>query len=120
VTIDSTGVKATDHWLFLRRSRHFNAAGIERFDLSIGTTNGNRAFWNIKLIKHVESTFQENKARFQQTGQIAPLLWPPVSGGGVTLASDIADRAEAGWLIREMTKALGRADAPAGQVFTVH
>jgi hypothetical protein len=119
VTVNSSGLDATDHWLFLRRSRHFDAGQIERFDLSIGTTYGNRAFWNIKLIKPGQSTFQENKARFEQTGQMPPISWPSTSVGPVTLASDIADRAEAAWLVQQMTKALGRLENQ-GQVFTLH
>jgi len=91
VTINSSGLDATNHWLFLRRSQHFDIGDIERFDLSIGTTSGNRAFWNIKLIKRV---------------------------GDVTLANDIADRAEAAWLVQQMTKALNRLENQ-GQVFTV-
>jgi hypothetical protein len=39
---------------------------------------------------------------------MAPMRWSPASVGGVTLASDIPDRAEADWLAKEMTKALGR------------
>jgi hypothetical protein len=119
VMVNSSSLRATDRWLFFRRSRHFDVGQIERFDLSIGTTYGNCACWNIKLIKRGQSTFQDNKARFEQTGQIPPMNWPPVSVGAVTLASDIADRAEAGWLIREMTKALGRLENQ-GQVFTLH
>jgi hypothetical protein len=118
VTIDSSGVQATNHWLFFRRSRHFNASDVERFDLSIGTTSGTRTFWNIKLIRRGQSTFQENKARFEQTGQRPPLRWPPANVGAVTLASDIADRAEAAWLVQQMTKALNRLESQ-GQVFTV-
>jgi hypothetical protein len=108
VTIDTSGVRATEHWLLLRHSRQFSAGEVERFDLASGTTSGTRTFWNIKLIKRGESTFQENKARFQQTGQVPPLRWPPISVGGVTVASDITDRAEADWITGEMTKALGR------------
>jgi hypothetical protein len=84
VTIDSSGVQAASHWLLLRRSRQFTAGEVERFDLSCGTTSGTRTFWNIKLIKRGAAT------------------------GGVTMASDIADRAEAEWIAGEMNKALGR------------
>lgn len=120
VTINSSGVQAADRWLFFRRSRHFNASEIERFELSIGTTYGYHAFWNIKLIKRGESAFQENKARFERTGQVPPIHLPPVSVGGVTLASDISDRAEAGWLVREMTKSLGHLEGQAGRIVTVY
>ena len=119
ITINSSGLDTTNHWLFFSRSWHFNASDIERFDIAAGSTSGTRTFWNIKLIKRGKSTFSENKARFEQTGQMAPMRWPPVSVGGFTLANDITDRAEANWLAAEMTKALGRSNNAPRQMVTV-
>jgi hypothetical protein len=83
VTINSSGLQATNHYLFFRRSRHFNASDIERFDIASGTTSGTQTFWNIKLMQRA-------------------------SPNGTTIASDLANRPEADWLVKEMTASLGR------------
>jgi hypothetical protein len=120
ITINSSGLEAANRWLFLGRSRHFNISEIERFDIAAGSTSGARTFWNLKLLKRGGSTFSENKARFEQTGQMAAMRWPLASVGNITLANDIADRAEANWLAAEMTKALGRSNNEARPTVTVH
>lgn len=89
VFVDSRGVQATDHWLFFRRARHFDAGDIESFRTIPGSRSGTQTFWNIKLF----SPDQPNAA---------------------TLASDINSKIEADWLVQEMTRALGRSEEPVG------
>jgi hypothetical protein len=86
VTIDSTGVRVIIRWMLFSRARNISANEIERFETKIGMTSGNHAFQDIKLI----TKDSEN------------------SPGGFTIASSIGSAPEAGWLVREMTKALGR------------
>lgn len=111
VTVNSNGLQATNHYLFFRHSRHFNASDIERFEIVAGTTSGTQAYWSIKLMPQGQSTFEENKARYQQTGQMPPMqLKSLASAGGATIASGIANRAEADWLVQQMITALGRSN----------
>ena len=81
IAIDSTGVRATNHWLFFSRQRQFNAGEVVRMETKIGMTSGSQAYQDLKLVTQ-SSEF--------------------------TLASSIASKPEADWLIREMTRALGR------------
>ena len=109
VTIDSTGVRVTRRWLLFSRSRNFAANDIVRFDIQAGMTSGPQTFQNIKLItKGSENSFAASREKFQQTGQRPPLKFQISSPGGFTLASGVASKPEADWLVQEMTKALGR------------
>ncbi len=115
VTVNSSGLEATDRWLLYRRSRQFNVGDIERLEVSAGTTSGTKTYWDIKLIQRGQSNFEENKARYlQQTGQVPPLQLRALSGAGcTTIASALSNRAEADWLVAQMTTALGRVVARA-------
>ncbi len=109
VAVSSSGVEVTNHYLFFHRSRHFNASEIERFDIAAGSTSGTQTYWNIKLIQRGQSSFQENKARYQQSRQLPPMqLRALASPDGATIATGMANRAEADWLVKQMTSALGR------------
>ncbi len=109
VTIDSTGVSAKTRWLLFSKSRRFAADDIERFDTKIGMTSGNNVYYLIKLVKPgSEGDFAAHKTRYQQTGERPPLKFAVNDPSGVTLASGIASKPEADWLVQEMTKALGR------------
>jgi hypothetical protein len=109
VTIDSTGVRVTNRWLLFSRSRNFAANDIERLETKVGMTNGNNAFQDLKLItRDSERSFAASREKFQQTGQRPPLKFNISSPGGFALASGIASKPEADWLVAEMTKALGR------------
>jgi hypothetical protein len=109
VTIDSTGARVTNRWLLFSRSRNFAANDIERFETKVGMTNGNNAFQDLKLItRDSENSFAASRDKFRQTGQRPPLKFQISSAGGFTLASGIASKPEADWLVQEMTKALGR------------
>lgn len=108
ITVDSTGVQATNQWLFLRRSRRFNTGDIERFDTASGGSAGTQTYWDIKLIPRGQSLFEKNKARYQETGQMSPTLLRSAAIGGTTLAGNLANKTEADWLVSEMTRALGR------------
>ena len=48
------------------------------------------------------------KARYEQTGERPPLKFSVSTPGGFTLAGGLASKPEADWLVREMTRALGR------------
>ena len=82
ITIDSTGVRATNHWLFFSRKRQFDAGEVVRIETKVGMTSGSQTYQDLKLI---------------------------TQSSGFTLASGIASTVEANWLVKEMTKALGRA-----------
>jgi hypothetical protein len=109
VTVDSTGVTALNRWLLFSKSRRFAAGEIERFDTAIGMTSGNTAYYAIKLVKPGDrDDFAARKARYQQTGERPELKFAVRNPSGVTLASGIASKPEADWLVQEMTRALGR------------
>ena len=55
-----------------------------------------------------DHSFAAAKERFKQTGQRPPIKFNIGSPGGFTLAGGIASAPEANWLVREMSKALGR------------
>jgi len=109
IAIDSTGVRVTRHWLLFSRSRNFAADDIDRFEIKTGMTSGKIAFQDIKLItKNSAASFAASREKFRQTGQKPPLEFRVNSPGGFTIASGIASAPEAAWLVREMTRALGR------------
>jgi hypothetical protein len=109
VTIDSTGVRATNRYLFFTRRRQFDAADVARFATKPGMTSGSKVFLDIKLVTRDRAdSFEAEKAKYQQTGQMPPLKFGVSDPGGVTIASGIASTAEANWLVQEMTKALSR------------
>ena len=109
IAIDSTGVRVTRHWLLFSRSRNFAADDIDRFEIKTGMTSGKIAFQDIKLItKNSAASFAASREKFRQTGQKPPLEFRVNSPGGFTVASGIASAPEAAWLVREMTRALGR------------
>lgn len=86
VTVDSTGVRATNRWLFIGRPRQFSANDVARFATRAGTQSGSRTYTDIKLIRNNGAT----------------------NPSAVTVASSIASPVEADWLVAEMNKALGR------------
>jgi hypothetical protein len=109
VTIDSTGVRAVNCYLFFSRTRRFDAGDIAQFATKAGMQSGSRVFQDLKLItRDSENSFAGSRDKFRQTGQSPPLKFQVSSPGGFTLASGIASQPEADWLVREMTKALGR------------
>jgi hypothetical protein len=109
VTIDSTGVRATNRYLFFTRQRRFDAGSVARFVTKPGMTSGTKVFLDIKLVtRDRDDSFEAEKAKYQRTGQMPPLKFRVSDPGGVTIASGIASTAEANWLVQEMTKALSR------------
>jgi hypothetical protein len=109
VTIDSSGVNAVTRWLVFSRTRRFAANDIARFETKTGMQSGNHIFQNINLITRANGdSFEANKAKYQQTGQMPPLKFRMGNPGGVTVADCVASTAETNWLVQEMTKALGR------------
>jgi hypothetical protein len=102
VTVDSTGVHAHNHWLFVfHRSRHIAAGDIDHFEIesrnSSRTPSSNQTFWDVQICTRAA----------RDNGQAALGL------GAVILANNIADKAEAQWLADQMACALGRQPFPA-------
>lgn len=109
ITVNSSGVTALSRWLLFTRTRRFEAGEIVDFDTKIGMTSGNKAYYNLKLVTRASAdSFAARKARYQQTGERPPPKFGISDPAGVTLAGGIASRPEADWLVREMTRALGR------------
>lgn len=109
VTVNGTGVTLQNRWLIYSRTRRFDASEIARFDLKVGMTSGATAFHDIKLVTRAgeQDGFDALKER-QQTGERPPISFKIGDPSGITLASSVASRPEAEWLVREMTRALGR------------
>jgi hypothetical protein len=82
VTIDSGGVRAVNRWLIFSRSRNFSMQDIGGVETKIGMTSGNQALYCLQLGLRADKNF--------------------------TVTSGIASKPEADWLVREMTRALGR------------
>jgi hypothetical protein len=109
VIINATGVIVVRRWLVFSRRRQYDAGDIERFDAPVGMTSGTQTFQDLKLItRSGADAFAARKTRYEQTGERPPLKFNVSRPRGVTLASGIASGVEAGWLVQEMTKALGR------------
>ncbi len=82
VIINATAVTVTSRWLIFSRTRRFDASEVARIEVSNGMTSGNQVFSNLQLF-----TRSDKK---------------------VTIAATIPSRAEAQWLVQEMTRTLGR------------
>ena len=113
VTIDSTGVRATNRYLVFSRTRQFAAKDVARFATKAGMQSGTTVFTDIKLIPvGSDEAFAARKENFQpaqNASQLAIQQFRQAAGPrGVTVAGSIASAAEANWLAQEMTKALGR------------
>jgi hypothetical protein len=109
VTIDSDGVRTVNRYLFLTRRRRFDAADVARFETSVGMTSGTKVFMDIRLVTRAQAgDFETAKAKYNETGQMPPFQIRAGNSKGVAIASGIASAVEANWLVREMTRALGR------------
>ena len=80
VTIDSAGVTTVNHWLFFRRTRTVPMAEVADFQVKIGMTSGQQAYYNIELVTR--------------------------AGKRITVAGSIQSKPETEWLVGEMKKAL--------------
>jgi hypothetical protein len=122
VTIDSTGVRATNRWLVFSRTRQFPADDVARFATKTGMQSGSQIFTDIKLIpRGSDEKFAAGRGKFQETFQetfqaaalpeaekVAERFRQAAGPSGVTVAGSISNVAEANWLAQEMNKALGR------------
>jgi len=109
ITVNASGLTSVNRWLLFARTRRFDAGEIADFDTKIGMTSGNKAYYTLKLVTRASGQdFAARKAHYQQTGERPPLKLSISNPSGVTLASGIASKPEADWLVREMTRALGR------------
>jgi hypothetical protein len=109
VTANGTGVMLQNRWLIFSRTRRFDASEIARFEVKVGMTSGATAFHDLKLVTRAgeQDGFAARKERYQQAGERPAIGFKIGDPSGVTLASSIASRPEAEWLVREMTRALG-------------
>ena len=82
VTINGTSVRATKHWLFIGPTRTFDAGDIAQFEIKAGMTSGQTVFYNLQLVTR--------------------------AGKRVTVGTGVPNQLEAGWLAKEMNRALGR------------
>jgi len=109
ITINSSGVTAVNRWLVFARTRRFAPDDIARFDTKPGLIVGAKVFFDLKLVRSAaEDDFAARKERYQSTGELPPLKFRLRDASGVTLAGNISSKLEADWLVREMTRALGR------------
>ncbi|HEY2329635.1 MAG TPA: DUF3592 domain-containing protein [Verrucomicrobiae bacterium] len=113
VTINSASVRLTNHWLIFSRTREFPAGDYARFATKTGMQSGSTIFTDIKLVRvGADADFAQDMEKFQGVQQVNQLVAERFrqSAGpkGVTVANSIANTAEAGWLVQEMNKALGR------------
>jgi hypothetical protein len=98
-----------NRYLFLTRRRRFDAADVARFETSVGMTSGTKVFMDIRLVTRAQAgDFETAKAKYNETGQMPPFQIRAGNSKGVAIASGIASAVEANWLVREMTRALGR------------
>ena len=118
VTVNGSGVTLQNRYLIFRRTRQFAADEIVRFDTKVGMTSGTTVFQDLKLITRAsQDNMAARKARYPQTGEKPPLQFRTLDPPGVTMASSIASKPEADWLLREMARALGRLPAPPSDGF---
>ena len=110
VTVGRDSVTAVNRWLLFRRPRRFAAADIAEIITQPGMQSGSKVYWAIKLVSRAAADrFAADKANYQQTGQLPSWqLQIREVRRGAALATDIASKPEADWLVQEMTKALGR------------
>ena len=113
ITINSTNVRLTKRWLIFSRKRDFSAGDCERFATKTGMQSGSTVFTDIKLVRAgADAEFADKTKKIEGRQQVNRLVagrFRQAAGpSGVTVASSIANAAEAGWLVKEMNKALGR------------
>jgi hypothetical protein len=109
VTVNGSGVTLKNRFLIFSRTRQFDVGEIVRFETKAGVVSGNQVYSDLKLVtRRSEENLAARKARYQQTGERPPANFKIYDASGVTIASSIASKPEAEWLVREMTRALGR------------
>jgi hypothetical protein len=84
VTVNSTGVRRVNRYLFFNVPKQFAAGDVGRFESSAAAKGGPQKFSEIRLVR--------------QTGD----------GMGIIIATGIANPEDANWLAQEMNRALGR------------
>jgi len=110
VTVGRDGVTAVNRWLLFSRTRRFAAADIAEIITQPGMQSGSKVYWAIKLVTRATADrFAADRADYQQTVQVPSLkMQIREVSRGTALATDIASKPEADWLVREMNKTLGR------------
>ena len=109
ITIDSAKVTLTNRWLIFSRTRTFPTSEVMGFQLKIGMTSGSQAYHDIKLITRMDDDGSEaEKEPVTLTVKAPRMKFRLGDPSGITIAGSIASKPEAGWLVQEMTRALGR------------
>jgi len=114
ITVNPTRVIAVNRWLIFSRTRQFDAGDIARFATKTGMQSGSTIFTDIKLVRvGADAAFAE-RAKPSAVGSpasqlVAERFRQAAGPAGVTVANSLASAAEAGWLVQEMNRALGRA-----------
>jgi hypothetical protein len=113
ITVNSTTVRVRKSWLIFSRTRDFSAGDYTRFTTKTGMQSGSTIFTDIRLVRaRADAEFAQGMKRFEGTQQVNQLVaerFRQAAGPlGVTVASSIANSAEAEWLVKEMNRAFGR------------
>jgi len=95
-------------WLFIKRERRIAAADILGISAQPGATAGHQAYFDLKIHVRGADDFEARKAKVMQTGERPPLEFSVGDPSGITAANNIAHKAEADWLVRQMYDILKR------------
>jgi hypothetical protein len=112
ITVNSTNVRVTKHWLFFSRTREYSAGDYVRFTTKMGMQSGSTIYTDLRLVRAgADAQFEQDlgKSRdVQGVNQLVVERFRQAAGpSGVTVATNIANNAEALWLVKEMNRALG-------------
>jgi hypothetical protein len=115
ITVNATNVRLTRRWLIFSRTREFSAGDYARFATKTGMQGGSTIFTDIKLVRAgADAGFAQDMKKNQEAQKVNQLVaerFRQAAGpSGVTVANSIANAAEAGWLVKEMNRALGRSN----------
>ena len=95
-------------WLFLKRERKIAADDVLGISAQPGATAGHQAYFDLKIHVRDAEDFEARKEKFLQTGERPSLKFGASDPNGVTAANNIAHKAEADWLVQQMTAGLKR------------
>ncbi len=116
ITVNSTNVRVKKHWLIFSRTRDFSAGDYTRFTTKMGMQSGSTIYTDIRLVRAgADAEFAPGLKRFQDPQPVNQLVaerFRQAAGpSGVTVASSLANSAEAEWLVSEMNSAFGQAQS---------
>lgn len=86
-----------------------DSSDVSQFSWKLGMVSGSKSYYDLKLVRTTDQDkFAERKALNRQTGQTPKANFRVYEPSGITIANCIADLQETKWLVREMTRALGK------------